>query len=109
MKGWGRWAGNTVRSCWTNEGGVGSGVTLKCRILRRWCSMTKKHESSWKVNVGTGTKSQATIASRWLARKADQRLDGSSQGRIRRRNPGPLRAETSRPGRKDTQLVLRAT
>ena len=31
--------------------------------------MTKKHESSWKVNVGTVKKSQATIASRWLARK----------------------------------------
>jgi hypothetical protein len=27
-------------------------------------SMTKKHESSWKVNVGTVKKSQATIASR---------------------------------------------
>src|SRR3984893_6114675 len=44
--------GNTSRSCCTTHAGVGSRVTLKCRILRRWCSMTKKHESRWKVNVG---------------------------------------------------------
>src|ERR1700676_141747 len=53
MKRCGPSPGNTSRSCCTTQTGVGSRVTLKCRILRRWCSMTKKHESSWKVNVGT--------------------------------------------------------
>ena len=38
--------------------------------------MTKKHESSWKVNVGTVKKSQATIASRWVqSRQFTRRLD----------------------------------
>jgi hypothetical protein len=53
MKRCGPSPGNTSRSCCTTHAGVGSRVTLKCRIVRRWCWMTKKHESSWKVNVGT--------------------------------------------------------
>src|SRR6266478_5795467 len=44
--------GNTSRSCCTTHAGVGSRVTLKCRIMRRRCSRTKKHESSWKGQRG---------------------------------------------------------
>src|ERR1700693_327125 len=54
MKRYGPSPGNTFRSCCTTHAGVGSRVTLMCRIMRRRCSMTKKHESSWKVNVGDG-------------------------------------------------------
>ena len=39
-------------------------VTLKCRILRRWWSMTKKQYNKRKVGVGTVKKSRATMASR---------------------------------------------
>src|ERR1700680_3996259 len=78
MKRYGLSPGNTSRSCCTTHAGVGSRVTLPCRILSRRCSMMKKHESSWKVKVGTVKKSQATIASRWLARKADQRVAESA-------------------------------
>src|SRR5262245_19074665 len=44
----------------------GCGVTLKCRILRRPCSMTKKQYNTRNVAVGTVKRSRATIASRWL-------------------------------------------
>jgi hypothetical protein len=37
---------------------VGCGVTLQCRILRRWCSMTKKQYSIRNVTVGTVKKSK---------------------------------------------------
>src|SRR6516164_11322104 len=42
----------------------GSEVTLQCRILRRWCSMTKKQYSIRNVTVGTVKKSKAAITSR---------------------------------------------
>jgi hypothetical protein len=35
-------SGNASRSCRTTHSAVGSRVTLKCRIFRRPCSMTKK-------------------------------------------------------------------
>ncbi len=54
--------------------------------------MTKKHESSWKVNVRTVKKSQATIASRWLARKAAQRVAGSPRRGTCRRYRATLRS-----------------
>ena len=44
----------------------GCGVTLKCRILRRSCSMTKKQYTTRNVAVGTVKRSKATMASRWL-------------------------------------------
>src|ERR1700682_6070108 len=53
-----------MRTISRKHAAVGSRGPLRCRILRRRCSMTKKHESSWKVNVGTAKKSQATMASR---------------------------------------------
>ena len=40
------------------------GVTLRCRIFLRPCSMTKKQYSSLNVTVGTVKKSKATITSR---------------------------------------------
>ena len=46
-------------------------VTLKCRILRRPCSITKKPYSTRKVAVGTVKKSMAAIASRWFLRKVN--------------------------------------
>ena len=42
---------------------LGCRVTLKCRILRRPCSMTKKQYNNWNVNVGTVKKSKATMTS----------------------------------------------
>ena len=48
------------------QSAVGCWVTLKCRILRRSCSMTKKQYKTRNVAVGTVKKSKATIASRWL-------------------------------------------
>src|SRR5713101_8264186 len=108
MKRCGPSPGNTSRSCWTTHAGVGSRVTLTCRIMRRRCSMTKKHESSWKVNVGTVKKSQATIASRWLARKADQRLAGSPRRGTRRRYRATLRSETAKPSFKSSPWILGA-
>ena len=46
-------------------------VTLKCRILRRPCSITKKPYSTRKVAVRTVKKSMAAIASRWFLRKVN--------------------------------------
>src|SRR5712691_1697813 len=113
MKRYGPSPGNTSRSCCTTQAAVGSRVTLTCRILRRRCSMTKKHESSWKVNVGTVKKLQATIASRWLARKADQRLAGSprcgTRRRYRRRCVRDIEAELQEfpvdPGRPPVRIL----
>ena len=39
-------------------------VTLKCKILQRPCSITKKQYSSLNVTVGTVKKSKAAITSR---------------------------------------------
>src|SRR5216684_4003364 len=108
MKRCGPSPGNTSRNCCTTQAAVGSRVTLKCRIVRRWCSMTKKHESSWKVNVGTVQKSQATIASRWLARNATQRVARSPRRRTRRRYRATLRSETSKPSFKSSPWILGA-
>src|ERR1700736_4052489 len=106
MKRCGPSPGNTSRSCCTTQAGVGSRVTLTCRIVRRRWSMMKKQESSWKVNVGTVKKSQATMASRWLARKADQRLAGSPRRGTRRRYRATLRSETSKPSFKRSPWIL---
>src|SRR5260370_18015038 len=35
-------SGKPSRSCWTTQSAVGWRVTLKCRILRRPCSITKQ-------------------------------------------------------------------
>jgi hypothetical protein len=43
---------------------VGCRVTLKCKILQRPCSITKKQYSSLNVTVGTVKKSKAAITSR---------------------------------------------
>jgi hypothetical protein len=75
--------------------------------------MTKKHESSWKVNVGMVKKSQATIASRWLARKADQQVAGSPRRGTRRRYAafGDVEAELQEfpmdPGRAPGRILRR--
>ena len=42
----------------------GCGVTWKCKILRRACSITNKQYNTWKLTVGTVKKSSATMASR---------------------------------------------
>src|SRR5260370_40480133 len=81
---------------------------VEMQNLARWCSMTKKHESSWKVNVGTVKKSQAMIASRWLARKADQRMAGSPWRGTRRRYRATLRSETSTPSSNSSPCLLGA-
>ena len=39
---YGEASGNASRNCWTTQSAVGCRVTLKCRILRRPCAMTKK-------------------------------------------------------------------
>src|SRR5260370_15736288 len=70
---------------------------LKCRTLRRTCSITKNQYQSWKVRVGTVKKSKATVTSRWLARKASQRLPGSPRRRRRCRYLATVRSETSKP------------
>jgi hypothetical protein len=35
-------SGKASRNCWITHSAVGKRVTLKCRIFRRPCSMTKK-------------------------------------------------------------------
>jgi len=45
-------------------------VTLKCRMRRRSCAITKKQYSTLKLSVGTVNKSMAAIASRWLLKNA---------------------------------------
>ena len=52
------------RSCWTTHSAVGCRVMLKCKILRRPCSITKKQYSRLNVTVGTVKKSKAAITSR---------------------------------------------
>src|SRR5260370_35622649 len=81
---------------------------VEMQNLARWCSMTKKHESSWKVNVGTVKKSQAMIASRWLARKADQRMAGSPWRGPRRRYRATRRSEPSNASLKRSPWILGA-
>jgi hypothetical protein len=72
-------------------------VMLKCNTLQRPCSITKKQYSSLNVNLGTVKKSNATITSRWLARKASQRLPGSPRRCTRRRYRAIVRSETEKP------------
>ncbi|HXF13376.1 MAG TPA: hypothetical protein VN517_09495 [Terriglobales bacterium] len=55
--------GKACRSCWTTHMLGGCFVTLKCRIRRRPCPMTKKQWSTPNVIVGTVKKSIAAIAS----------------------------------------------
>jgi len=57
-------SGKASRSCWMIPSAVGCGVTLPCRILRRWCSMTKKQYNTRNVTVGTVKKWKAAIPSR---------------------------------------------
>src|SRR5215467_4776037 len=52
------------RNCCTTHSAVGCRVTLKWRIFRRPCSMTKKQCNSLNVTDGTVKKSNATITSR---------------------------------------------
>src|SRR5258708_22413296 len=81
---------------------------LKCRTLRRPCSITKKQYKSWKVRVGTVKKSKATITSRWLARKASQRLTGSPRRRRRCRYLATVRSETSKPSFRSSPWIFGA-
>jgi len=74
---------------------LGWPVTLRCRILLRPSSMTKKQYSSLNVTVGTVKKSKATIT-RWFWRKVNHRLPGSPRRRIRRRYRATVRSETTR-------------
>src|SRR5215831_2793312 len=57
-------SGKASRNCCTTHSAVGCRVTLKCRIFRRPCSMTKKQCNSLNVTDGTAKKSKATITSR---------------------------------------------
>src|ERR1700732_360453 len=57
---------------------------------------------------GDGEEIEATIASRWLARKADQRVAGSPRRGTRRRYRATLRSETSKPGFKSSPWILGA-
>src|SRR5262249_8986139 len=56
--------GEASRNCCTTHSAVGCRVTLKCRIFRRPCSITKKQCNSLNVSDGTVKKSNATITSR---------------------------------------------
>ena len=83
-------------------------MTLKCRTLRRPCSMTKRQYRSWNVSVGTIKKSKATITSRWLARKASQCLAGSPRRRRRCRYLATVRSETSKPSFRSSPWIFGA-
>src|SRR5215469_6166320 len=77
MERYGAASAKVSRSCCTTQSAEGCRVTLKCRILRRPCSMMNKQYNTRKAAVGTVKRSRATMASRWLRRNASHLLPGS--------------------------------
>src|SRR5713226_2130941 len=71
-------------------------------------SIIKKQYRRWKVSVSTVKKSKAAITSRWLARKASQRLAGSLRRHKRRRYLATVRSETSKPSFRSSPWIFGA-
>jgi len=79
-------SGNASRSCWTTHSAVGWSVTLKRRIRRRPCSITKKAvKQQLECHRRAVKKSNAAITSRWFCKNVSQVLAGSPRRRMRRR------------------------